>query len=82
MDVIEVPFYGSSSSEEGLSLVEGESFQWSCSVTAGEGDQLQWLFNGEPIPSLNVSSLPTEEEVCYISNTNHAIPEMQRSCLH
>jgi hypothetical protein len=67
--VIEVPFNTSSPSSEDplpLTLLENEGFQWPCSVMAGEGDQLQWLLNGELIPSLNESFVVEVEAVSVI----------------
>lgn len=57
VEVIALPYNVSSSREDPLHLTfrEGEAFQWPCSVTAGEGDQLQWLFNDKVVPSTNES---------------------------
>ena len=34
---------------------QGESFKWTCAVTAGQGDELLWLHNEEVIPTVNNS---------------------------
>lgn len=63
VNILEVPYLnltassslevGNSSSPLTLTLQEGESIQWTCAVTAGMGDELLWLFNGEHVPSSN-----------------------------
>ena len=74
--VVEVPDLSSGSGDDGgdslqllddnqttVALVnEQASFQWTCSVQAGAGDELAWLHNGIPVPlaqsaSQEVSSL-------------------------
>ena len=50
-----------------MTFMQGESFQWPCAVTAGEGDQLQWLLNDSVVNSLSTTgSVPLE--VCSIES--------------
>lgn len=64
-NIFEVPSSPNNSSSStdpplSLTLQPGESFQWTCAVSAGVEDQLVWLRDGEPIPP---SSKTTGSEV-------------------
>lgn len=55
VDILEVPDVKNAStvvnsdSPPSLSFREGQGFLWTCAVTAGVGDELVWLLDGEPL---------------------------------